>query len=204
MGTHAPPLAPAPRFARRPRWWPARRTVGVRLTFDDGPKEPFTSVVLDLLAEFGVTATFFVVGKRVKLAADVMKRIHAAGHAIGNHTFTHPRPNWFNFRTALREIRECQRAVGEVTGTPPTLFRPPMGRWTPPLWAARTLCGLTPVGWALDSGDWRVRSDSDADDCAAELLAAVRPGDTILLHDYHPWIGRILRQVLPTLASRAA
>jgi peptidoglycan/xylan/chitin deacetylase (PgdA/CDA1 family) len=191
----------APRFARRPRW-PARRSAGVRLTFDDGPKEPFTSGVLDLLAEYGVTATFFVVGKRVRPAAEVVRRIHAAGHAIGNHTFTHPRPSWFNFPGAVREIRECQRAVSEVTGTPPTLFRPPMGRWTPPLWAARTLAGLTPVGWTLDSGDWRVRSDSDADECADELLAAVRPGDTILLHDYHPWIGRILRRVLPALESR--
>lgn len=188
----------SPRFARRPRW-PARLAAGVRLTFDDGPKEPFTSVVLDLLAEFGVTATFFVVGKRVKQAADVVKRIHAAGHIIGNHTFSHPRPNWFNFPTALREIRECQHAVSDVTGTPPTLFRPPMGRWTPPLWMARTLAGLTPMGWTLDSGDWRVRSEADADTCAEELLAAVRPGDVVLLHDYHPWIERILRRVLPVL-----
>ena len=193
----------APRFARRPRW-PARPATGVRLTFDDGPHPEFTPVVLDTLAEFGVSATFFLVGKRVQPAADVVRRTHAAGHTLGNHTFSHPRPNWFAFPSAVREIRECQRAVSEVTGTPPTLFRPPMGRWTPPLWAARTLAGLTPMGWTLDSGDWRVRSDADADTCAEELLAAVRPGDVLLLHDYHPWIERILRRVLPVLGERGA
>jgi len=176
----------------------------VRLTFDDGPHPEFTPVVLDTLAEFGVSATFFLVGKRVQPAADVVRRTHAAGHTLGNHTFSHPRPNWFAFPSAVREIRECQRAVSEVTGTPPTLFRPPMGRWTPPLWAARTLAGLTPMGWTLDSGDWRVRSDADADTCAEELLAAVRPGDVVLLHDYHPWIERILRRVLPHLGERGA
>jgi peptidoglycan/xylan/chitin deacetylase (PgdA/CDA1 family) len=200
MGTHAPQLNPPPRFARRPRW-PARPTTGVRLTFDDGPKEPFTSGVLDVLDEFGLTATFFVVGKRVAGAAHLLRRMHTAGHTIGNHTFTHPPPSWVAFPSAVREVRQCQRAVSEVIGTAPTLFRPPMGRWTPALWAARTLAGLKPLGWTLDSGDWRVRSAADADECAAELLAAVRPGDVILLHDYHPWIERILRAVLPELVN---
>lgn len=194
MGTLAP-VHPAHRFARRPRW-PARPTAGIRLTFDDGPHPTHTPAVLDLLAEFGITATFFVVGKKVTPNAHVVRRIHADGHAVGNHTFHHPPPSLFNFATAAREVRDCQRAVSEVTGTAPTLFRPPMGRWTPPLWVARMISGLNPMGWTLDSGDWRVRSDADAAECAAELLAAVKPGDVILLHDYHPWIGRILRRVL--------
>ena len=194
-------MTPAPRFARRPRW-PARAADAVRLTFDDGPHPDHTPAVLDALAEFGVTATFFVVGKRVAPNAQLVRRIRAAGHTLGNHTFHHPPPSWVNFRTAAHEIDQCQQAVSEATGTPPTLFRPPMGRWTPPLWVARTLAGLKPMGWTLDSGDWRVRSESDADECAGELLAAVRPGDVILLHDYHPWIRRILSTLLPELRSR--
>lgn len=174
----------------------------MRLTFDDGPHPTHTPAVLDLLAEHGVTATFFVVGKKVKPNADVVRRIHADGHAIGNHTFDHPPPGWFNFVAAAREVRECQRAVSGVTGAAPTLFRPPMGRWTPPLWAARTFAKLTPMGWTLDSGDWRVRSDADADECAAELLAAVKPGDVILLHDYHPWIRKMLSLIVPELLGR--
>jgi peptidoglycan/xylan/chitin deacetylase (PgdA/CDA1 family) len=190
----------APRFARRPRW-PARPGPRVRLTFDDGPQEPFTSAVLDLLAEHGVSATFFLVGKRVGTAAAVVRRIIADGHTLGNHTYHHPQPSWVNFTSAYREVRECQRAVRAAAGVAPTHFRPPMGRCTPPLWAARTLAGIEPLGWTLDSGDWRVRSESDADTCADELLAAVRPGDVILLHDDHPWVERILRRVLPHLAA---
>ncbi len=202
MAPHPALAPPARRFARRPRW-PARPAAGVRLTFDDGPKPPHTDAVLDLLAEFDVQAMFFVVGRRALAAPDTLRRIHAAGHAVGNHTHTHPRPTLTGFAAAWREVRDCQRAVTDAIGTPPTLFRPPMGRWTPPLWAARTLAGLEPMGWTLDSGDWRVRSNADADECAAELLAAVRPGDVILLHDYHPWIERILKTVLPEVANGA-
>jgi peptidoglycan/xylan/chitin deacetylase (PgdA/CDA1 family) len=158
--------------------------------------------VLDRLERFYLRATFFVLGNRVPAAADVVRRMHGTGHTVGNHTFTHPRPTWFGFRSAFDELRGCQRAVADVTGERPTLFRPPLGRWTLPLrWACRRL-GLTPMGWTLDSGDWRVRSDADAERCAAELLAAVRPGDVILLHDYHPWIGPLLDVLLPGLAVR--
>lgn len=192
---------PAPRFVRTPFLRrPAGR--GVRLTFDDGPHPAHTPAVLDRLERFDVRATFFVLGNRVPTAAEVVRRIHSSGHVVGNHTFTHPRPRWFGFRSAMDELAGCQRAVTEVIGVEPTVFRPPLGRWTLPLrWACRRL-GLTPVGWTLDSGDWRVRSDADADQCAAELLAAVRPGDVILLHDYHPWIGGILDVLLPGLAAR--
>jgi peptidoglycan/xylan/chitin deacetylase (PgdA/CDA1 family) len=173
----------------------------VRLTFDDGPHPEFTPEVLDLLAEFGVTATFFFVGRRVIQRPELVRRVHEAGHTLGNHTFTHPKPNWLHFPAAAREVQQCQRAVSDATGSPPRFFRPPMGRWTPPLWFAHSLAGLKPMGWTLDSGDWRVRSEADADACADELLAAFRPGDVILLHDYHPWIGRILRAVLPHIGE---
>lgn len=195
---------PVPRFVRTPFFHrPTGRMAGrVRLTFDDGPHPVHTPAVLDRLDRFNVRSTFFVLGSRVPAAADVVRRIHSTGHAVGNHTSTHPRPTWFGFRAAFDELAGCQRVVAGVTGVEPTLFRPPLGRWTPPLRLACRRLGLTPMGWTLDSGDWRVRSAADADRCAAELLAAVRPGDVILLHDYHPWIGLILDVLLPELAER--
>ncbi|MEO2088028.1 MAG: polysaccharide deacetylase family protein [Gemmataceae bacterium] len=192
---------PPPRFARTPIR-PRRAGRGVRLTFDDGPHPAHTPAVLDRMDRFDVRATFFVLGNRVPAAAEVVRRIHSTGHAVGNHTFTHPRPRWFGFAEAFEELSGCQRAVNAVTGVEPTLFRPPLGRWTLPLWWACRQLGLTPMGWSLDSGDWRVRSDADAEQCAAEVLAAVRPGDVILLHDYHPWIAPILDVLLPDLAAR--
>jgi peptidoglycan/xylan/chitin deacetylase (PgdA/CDA1 family) len=195
---------PAPRFVRTPffRRLAGRKTDRVRLTFDDGPHPAHTPAVLNRLDRYNVRATFFVLGNRVPATADVVRRIHSTGHAVGNHTFTHPQPQWFGFRAAFDELAGCQQAVAEVIGERPTLFRPPLGRWTLPLrWACRRL-GLTPMGWTLDSGDWRVRSADDAGQCAAELLAAVRLGDVVLLHDYHPWIGLILDVLLPELSAR--
>ena len=205
MGTHTTDLTAAS-FVRRPH--PFRRAVspragGVTLTFDDGPHPEYTPAVLDRLREFDLTATFFVIGRKVNAAADVLARCHHAGHAVGNHTATHPRPTWFGFAAAHRELAECQRAVTAITGAAPTLFRPPMGRWSAPLWVAAKRLGLRPIGWSLDSSDWKVRSDADADQCADELLAAVRPGDTLLLHDSHPWIGRLLDRLLPHLCEPA-
>ena len=133
----------------------------------------------------------------------MLRECHQAGHRIGNHTATHPRPTWTGFASAHRELAECQRAVTETTGAAPTLFRPPLGKWTLPLRLACRRHGLRPMNWTLDSCDWKVRSDADADRCADEMLAAVRLGDTLLLHDYHPWIGRILDVLLPELSGRS-
>jgi peptidoglycan/xylan/chitin deacetylase (PgdA/CDA1 family) len=202
MASHFEESAREFRFARRPVW-SGRRRAQVVLTFDDGPHPTHTIEVLDCLAEARVSsAAFFVLGSRVSTAADSVRRAHQAGYPIGNHTFSHPKPTWFGFREAYRQLEECQRAVSTVAGVRPTLFRPPMGKWTPPLRWASLRHGLRPMGWTLDSGDWRVRGPDDADRCGAELLRLVQPGDVILLHDYHPWIGRILNSVLPELATR--
>jgi peptidoglycan/xylan/chitin deacetylase (PgdA/CDA1 family) len=177
---------------RRPLWARYRPDGRVQLTFDDGPHPEHTAAVLDRLDRHGLTATFFVLGRVVPGCEPLLRRMHAAGHRIGNHTFTHPPPTWTGFGETFDELDRCQRAVTAATGVVPTLFRPPMGKWTPPLRLAAWRHGLRPVGWTLDSGDWRVRSAADADRCGAELVRAVRPGDVVLLHDYHPWISRIL------------
>lgn len=198
MAADAAKLTAGSRFVRRPLF-ARRRPGGVTLTFDDGPHPVHTAAVLDRLDRFGLTATFFVLGDRVPGCADLLRRMPRAGHQIGNHTASHPKPTWFGFRRAWAELDRCQRAVTAATGTPPALFRPPMGRWSPPLRLACRAHRLRPAGWTLDSGDWRVRSDADAGRCGEELLRAVRPGDVILLHDYHPWAGRILDVLLPGL-----
>jgi peptidoglycan/xylan/chitin deacetylase (PgdA/CDA1 family) len=200
MAPHAAKLTGPARFVRRPLW--PRRTRGpVLLTFDDGPHPHHTAAVLDRLDRFGLSAAFFVLGGRVPGCEPLLRRMHAAGHRIGNHTSSHPRPTWFGFRSAHRQLADCQRAVTAATGTPPALFRPPMGRWSPPLRLACRRHRLRPMTWTLDSGDWRVRSDADAERCGEELALAVRPGDVVLLHDYHPWVGRILDVLLPGLAN---
>jgi peptidoglycan/xylan/chitin deacetylase (PgdA/CDA1 family) len=174
------------------------RTTGpdVLLSFDDGPHPEYTPAVLDRLAAFGIRAAFFLVGKRVADPA-LVQRIAAAGHVLGNHTFAHLVPRWGAVRGPLADVRRCQALVPGAT-----LFRPPLGRLTPGLWLAARRLKLRCVNWSLDSGDWRCRSEADALRCAAEVLERVRPGDIVLFHDDHRWIGPILDGVLPGLVVR--
>ena len=193
-------------FARRTRWlkraalapFSRTRCAGseVLLTFDDGPHPEHTPAVLDRLAAFGVTAAFFLVGNRISDPA-IVDRIGGAGHALGNHTFAHATPRWRDLGSS--DVRRCQDAVPGAT-----LFRPPLGRLTPGLWLAARRLKLQCVNWSLDSGDWRCRSEADAMLCAKELLELVRPGDIVLFHDDHCWIGPILDVVLPALAGAHA
>ena len=198
------------RFAARPG--PLRRllpesivrrhslTARVELTFDDGPDPTHTPAILDRLREFGVTATFFVLGTRVAKYPEIVERIVAEGHAVGNHTTTHPAWGLATGVAAVtRELRGCQDAVRGVTGVSPQLVRPPLGRVPPGFLLAARRLSLEVLNWSLDSGDWRCRGADDAEVCAGETVRRLRPGDVVLLHD-GPAALAVLGQLLPVLA----
>ena len=181
----------------------ARRTgagPGVRLTFDDGPHPDFTPVVLAALSAAGVRATFYVVGRRVERHPAVARAVVAAGHAVGNHTATHP-PGRVGYRAYRADIAACQAAIARATGAAPAGFRPPLGRVTPVTVSAAWATGLRVETWSLDSNDWRCRSAAQAAECGRATAAAARPGDVILLHDANPWIEAVLATLLPGLAA---
>jgi peptidoglycan/xylan/chitin deacetylase (PgdA/CDA1 family) len=193
------PGSPRPRLLKRfllPPG-PTAEPGGVRLTFDDGPHPAVTPAVLGRLASFGHAAAFFLVGSRVAAAPQLPAAIRAAGHVVGNHTFSHPRLPWRDTVLSLAELTRCQEAVPEATH-----FRPPFGRLTPGLWRAARRLGLTPAGWSLDAHDWRCRTPADAVACARRLMAAARPGDVILLHDDRPTVLPLLDVLLPALRDR--
>ncbi len=194
------------KFARRTSWlkraalapFSQTRVAGssVWLTFDDGPHPEHTPAVLDRLAAFNVRAAFFLVGRRIADPA-LVTRITSAEHALGNHTFEHELPGWLDIQKPLADLRKCQDLVPNAT-----LFRPALGKLRPGAWIAAQRLGLKCVHWSLDSGDWQCRSESDAVQCAREVLELVRPGDIVLFHDDHDWISTILDVVLPALAAR--
>jgi|GEM_PF-929663 len=169
----------------------------VRLTFDDGPHPAMTPAVLDQLRQFQATATFFLIGERVAATPGLAGMIAAEGHAVGNHTLSHPRFGLLNFRHPLRELKQCQDLVPTSSA-----FRPPFGRLTPGVWLAAQRLGLQVVTWSVDSRDWECESETDAVACACQLLEMVQPGDIVLLHDDHKWICAILDVLLPGLAAR--
>ena len=174
----------------------------VLLTFDDGPDPEVTSAVLDRLRAFGARAIFFVVGSRLGKAPHLLARILKEGHLLGNHTFAHRLDRDPGPIAYYRDVQQCQRAIQELTGQQPRLFRAPMGRSSAGALLAPRLLNLKQVLWSADSADWRLRSREAALECAARLCTTVVPGDIVLLHDDNPWVVTVLDELLPHLRSQ--
>jgi peptidoglycan/xylan/chitin deacetylase (PgdA/CDA1 family) len=165
----------------------------VALTFDDGPNGDTTARLLDKLAKYNIKATFFLVGKYVLAQPELARRIVAQGHAVGNHSMTHPRLLMLGPAATRNEIADAQKAIADTTGVAPKMFRPPFGgRWPYTLGAARQQ-GLVPVMWNAMGMDW---SQKDPALIAARLLGEMAHnreqgvGSNLLLHDgSHKGIG---------------
>jgi len=152
----------------------------IALTYDDGPNDPHTLKLLEVLAQDDVRATFFLIGRYVSRRPDIVRDILQAGHAIGNHTFTHPTLALTGAVETRIQLEECQRAVEDAAGESPRLFRPPFGARRPrTLQIARSM-GLEPVMWNVTSWDWKVPP-------AAKIVEtcnrSMGDGAVVLLHD---------------------
>lgn len=152
----------------------------VALTVDDGPDPRWTPALLDVLDAHGVRATFFVIGERAREHPGLLRRVVAAGHRLGNHSYSHVQP--FAALPAAdlsREVGATQQVVAGETGVRPTLFRAPAGGWSRSVLAASRDHGLTPVDWTVDPKDWR----EPPADRIARRVARARPDDIVLCHD---------------------
>jgi len=163
-------------FVRGPRESPS-----VALTFDDGPASPFTEQILDTLRTHQVTATFFVCGQNVERRPDLVRRILAEGHSLGNHTYSHPFLYFRGRARIAKEIDLTQQAIERAVGQQPRVFRPPYGvRWFGLASVLRER-GLLAVQWSDAGGDWKRTSQG----IVKRLVPGVRSGSVILLHDGH-------------------
>jgi peptidoglycan/xylan/chitin deacetylase (PgdA/CDA1 family) len=174
----------------------------VALTFDDGPDLAHTPALLDALAELGAPATFFVVGKRVDEHPELTARIAREGHELGNHTYSHPYLPLARSRTVLRELAATDRAIARATGLVPALARPPYGGRSPHNIRAFERLNKRVVLWDVNSFDWKGRS---AASIVERVLARVRPGSIILLHearDGGETTIEAVRMLVPALRAR--
>jgi peptidoglycan-N-acetylglucosamine deacetylase len=150
------------------------------LTYDDGPNDPHTLRLLEVLARHGVPATFFLIGARVRQRPDIAREIAQAGHLIGNHTSTHPLLTCKSASGIRRELSDCGSALQEAVGEHSNLFRPPFGGRRPAVLRIARELALEPVMWNVTGYDWNA---PPAEVIEKKVTKQIRGGDVILLHD---------------------
>ena len=150
------------------------------LTYDDGPNDAHTPALLDILSQHGAKATFFLIVRYVAQRPDLARRIRQEGHAIGNHTYSHPLLTFASSARLRRELDDADKAIADAAGPHDGLFRPPFGGRRPGTFAVVRARGMTPVMWTVSCFDWNARS---ADPIEQRAASAIRGGDVILLHD---------------------
>lgn len=170
------------------------------LSFDDGPHPEHTPRLLDLLATHGARASFFLVGQRIERHPKLVERIVAEGHALGNHSYSHPLFHRLGLREQLDEVERTDRLLANFDRSVSHRFRPPRGVVSLPLLLAFARRGRNLAYWSYDSLDYQPHPP-------AELAARLeqRPpvdGDVLLMHDDSDCAAQVLARMLP--AWRAA
>ncbi len=160
----------------------------VALTYDDGPNDGATDTLLELLAEHNARATFFMIGRFVTQRSETVRRVHAAGHLIGNHTQTHPWLSFQSSRVIRQQLSDCNRALEDAIGAPIHYLRPPHGARRPMVFRAAEELGLKIVQWNAMGYDWQPISPNRIVANVTRGRARAQrhhTGANILLHDGH-------------------
>jgi peptidoglycan/xylan/chitin deacetylase (PgdA/CDA1 family) len=163
--------------------------VELALTFDDGPNPAITPQLMQLLDQYQVKATFFVIGRFVRECPGLTREMAERGHLLGNHTYTHPNLFWLPPQSVSDEMRRCQDAMGSTIGREPVYFRPPYGYRNPWVVSQARQLGMKTVLWTLLPGDWKAPSTdwltARMQPIArhAEGRAKRQTGDVLCLHD---------------------
>ena len=178
---------------------PLRRGPIAALTFDDGPMYPYTADLLDMLKEFGVPATFFLLGIQVERHPDIVLRMYQEGHQIGNHSMGHPNFAYLNRTQIHAEIYYTNRLIEGITGHVPTTLRPPFGIRDATVLDVAAELDLSVILWSVDPQDWLFR---DAAIVSEHVISHTNDGSVILLHDIRrPSIDATMRIIEQLLAD---
>ena len=177
------PPEPKPTPKPAPAAPPAANSGGkvIALTFDDGPG-PYTAQLLDILDQHGAKATFFLIGSKVSAQADVLRRMHARGHQLGNHSWSHPELPKLPVGQIAGEIDRTNDAIKQATGVTPAILRPPYGAVNGVVLEQLRLRGMSSILWSIDTRDW---ADRNSQIVCSRAVAGAHPGAIILMHDIH-------------------
>jgi peptidoglycan/xylan/chitin deacetylase (PgdA/CDA1 family)/glycosyltransferase involved in cell wall biosynthesis len=170
------------------------------LTFDDGPDPVHTPRLLDVLKEQQISATFFVIGRQAERYPELVRRMVAEGHAVGNHSFTHSEPIRLSAQQLMEEVRQTRDLLFALTGQAPALFRPPKGMVTASKLLALWRSGQTVVLWNSDPKDYVSQSTEEIH--AWFQKNPLRAGDLVLMHDNRPFAAEVLPELITSARRR--
>jgi len=168
----------------------------VALTFDDGPNPATTNQALDTLSKYGIKATFFVLGKNISGNEEILKRMKADGHVIGNHSWSHPVLSKLSLDEAKKQITDTEDAITKVLGSSSKLMRPPYGAITDDI---RNSLDLNFIMWDVDSLDWKSKNEAAI---LTEIQRQARNGSIILMHDIHAETVNALPKIIDYLKEQ--
>ena len=173
----------------------------IALTFDDGPHPRYTPQIIEILKEYGVTATFFIIGINAVNYPDAMQAIVDSGCEIGNHTFSH-HTLVGSREESIYNIMRCEEEISRYINTDKKLLRPPEGKLTSETISAANSLDYNIILWSIDTLDWNHTSSASI---AKNVLSSVKGGDIILMHDYVSGKNttcEALRTIIPQLLAR--
>lgn len=168
------------------------------LTFDCGYENGNTEAILDALQKHNAKATFFVVGHYLESAPELVERMVAEGHTVGNHTYHHPDMSKISDKASFqKEMDDVRTRFKEVTGTEMAMYyRPPQGKYSiDNLQMAKDL-GYSTFFWSLAYVDWNVDKQPSHEEAFKKLTGRVHPGAIVLLHNTSKTNGEILDELL--------
>jgi peptidoglycan-N-acetylmuramic acid deacetylase len=155
----------------------------IYLTFDEGYELGYTSTILDTLDRHHVKAAFFITGQYIKTQPDLVRRMQASGHLVGNHTWNHPDLPTLSQNSFNQEILSLEQKYLEVTGTPMARYlRPPMGNYSSTTLQWTNALGYKTVFWSMAFADWDPNQQPGAEFSYQHVIANIHPGAVILLH----------------------
>jgi peptidoglycan/xylan/chitin deacetylase (PgdA/CDA1 family) len=171
------------------------------LTFDDGPHPEHTPVLLDLLRERNIRATFFVLGQRVASKPGIVRRMAAEGHEVASHSWSHPQFTRLKMEAVESQLSRTHDMITKACGVAPKLYRPPYGSISlNQQRIVQQVFGYPAILWDVDTLDWQTpRNPEKVRDA---VFTQARAGSIVLMHDIHPTTIEAVPEILDGLVER--
>ncbi len=168
----------------------------IAITFDDGPHPYYTEQLLDGLQERGAKASFFVMGKQAEAYPELVLRMQAEGHLIGNHTYSHMQLGKRNRESFKSELIKTNELLLKITGEEPQYVRPPYGSWDK---SFESELMMIPVLWTIDPMDW---CSSDVNGIVQKVTKKAEENAVILMHDEYKSSVTAALEIVDTLQKQ--